>query len=137
MCIRDSAFSDGTQKWAIDVSASDLSAVENMLNGRFDGISASGKVDDTTALPLGTEVSLDIVNENGEIIDTITLPVFVENRIVKDENGKTIWENGEPKTEQVFHTFHSFALQLPDGAYYIKNSDGQYDGCLLYTSRCV
>lgn len=122
------AFSDGTKRWAIDITNSDFSGIENMLNGRFEGISASGKVDDTTALPLGTELTLDIVDQEGNLIDTIKLPIFYENKVMKDENGKTIWdENGNPKVEKIWHTFHSFALQLPEGEYYIKNSDGQYN----------
>lgn len=121
------AFSDGTRKWAIDIDNGTLSQIEGMLNGRFEGISDKGKVDDTTALPLGTEVTLNIVDADGNVIDTITLPVFYENKVLKDENGKTIWdENGNPKVEKVWHTYHSFALQLPDGEYYIQNSDNQY-----------
>ena len=69
------------------------------------------------------------------MIDTITLPIFYENKVLKDENGKTIWdEDGNPKIEKIWHTYHSFALQLPDGEYYIQNSDNQYNNCLLYTS---
>lgn len=122
------AFSDGTKKWAIDIDNGTLSQIESILNGRFDGINNKGKVDDTTALPLGTEVTLNIVDTDGNVIDTITLPIFYENKVLKDENGKTIWdEDGNPKIEKIWHTYHSFALQLPDGEYYIQNSDNQYN----------
>ncbi|MBO1678629.1 hypothetical protein [Bittarella massiliensis (ex Durand et al. 2017)] len=104
------AYASG-EKWAIDRKNSDLSGVNGVLNGRFDGFSESGSfVKTDNELTLDAETAMQLLDDSGGVIASLNLPI---NPLVN-------------KFTLERRVYHSFALSTGDGTAYLRNSDSQY-----------